>query len=234
MKIILSGVNTNNKGAELMLYAILQEIERKFPNAKVYIPYSRVKKRIDYIRTCVDFRYTPFSKFAYRVHLYGFFKKLHVPLTYYWRNEILRDADWFIDGSGFSFSDQWNINNERVRMWKYKLGALYYRGCKIVFLPQAFGPVKLPNTKKALSVLNDYASAILPREKVSYDYLFHSGVVDMKKVKIYSDFTSLVEGVFPSKHEAVRNGICIIPNMRMIDKGAISFNNYISLLLKNL
>ena len=179
----------------------------------------------------MDFRYTPFSKFAYRVHLYGFFKKPHVPLTYYWRNEILRDADWFIDGSGFSFSDQWNIKNERVRMWKYKLGTLYYQGCKIVFLPQAFGPVKLPNTKKALSVLNDYASAIFPREKVSYDYLFHSGVVDMKKVKIYSDFTSMVEGVFPSKYESFKNGICIIPNMRMIDKGAISFDNYINLLL---
>ena len=33
MKIVLWGVETNNKGAELMLYAILQEIERKFPDA---------------------------------------------------------------------------------------------------------------------------------------------------------------------------------------------------------
>ena len=30
MNFILSGIETKNKGAELMLYAILQEIEKKF------------------------------------------------------------------------------------------------------------------------------------------------------------------------------------------------------------
>ena len=37
MRIVLSGIETNNKGAELMLYAILQEIERKYPNAEVFV-----------------------------------------------------------------------------------------------------------------------------------------------------------------------------------------------------
>lgn len=231
MKIILSGVNTDNKGAELMLYAILHEIEEKYPDAKVYIPYSRVKQGIDYVHTNLNFRYTPFSEFASKAHLYGIAKKMHIPLRYYWKHEIIKDADWFIDGSGFSFSDQWNIKDERVSMWKYKLETLYYSNCKIVFLPQAFGPVEQPNTKKALSILNDYATVIMPRERISYDYLVRSGVIDMKKVITFTDFTSLVEGTFPSRYEALRNGICIIPNMRMIDKGAINFDNYVNLLL---
>ena len=36
-KIVLSGIGFVNKGAELMLYAILQEIENKFPNSVVYL-----------------------------------------------------------------------------------------------------------------------------------------------------------------------------------------------------
>lgn len=35
MKVVLSGVETNNKGAELMLYAILQEIERRSPGSTI-------------------------------------------------------------------------------------------------------------------------------------------------------------------------------------------------------
>lgn len=42
MRIVLSGVETHNKGAELMLYAILQEIERRFPDAEVFINKSAI------------------------------------------------------------------------------------------------------------------------------------------------------------------------------------------------
>ena len=44
MRIVLNGVETNNKGAELMLYAILQEIERKFPDAEVFMPYLALRR----------------------------------------------------------------------------------------------------------------------------------------------------------------------------------------------
>ena len=51
MKIVLSGVETNNKGAELMLYAILQEIERKWPDADVYISQKRIKQGLNYVKS---------------------------------------------------------------------------------------------------------------------------------------------------------------------------------------
>ena len=52
----------------------------------------------------------------------------------------------------------------------------------------------------------------------------------MDRVRLFTDFTSLVEGVFPQKYNHLRNGICIIPNMKMIDKGSISYDDYIHLL----
>ena len=70
----------------------------------------------------------------------------------------------------------------------------------------------------------------MPRENVSYKYLEDSECVDMTKVKLYTDFTSLVEGVFPTRFEHLRNGICIIPNSQMINKGAVSMEKYLNLL----
>lgn len=230
MKIVLWGVETNNKGAELMLYAILQEIERKWPDAIVYIPYSRCKQGLDYVKTSLDLRYTPFSKLVYKSHITGIIRRLHLPSSYLSLTNIVGDADWFIDGSGFAFSDQWNIKDSRVKMWQAMLNKLNSQGCKIVFLPQAFGPVEQPNTKKTLKLISDKANIIMPREQVSYNYLEQSGVVDMRKVSLYTDFTSLVEGVFPSGYERLKDGICVIPNMRMIDKGTISYEDYIKLL----
>ena len=110
------------------------------------------------------------------------------------------------------------------------LKKLYDDNCKNIFLPQAFGPVKKKGTIGVLTVLNRYANALFAREQVSYNYLKDSGVVDMRKVKIYPDFTSLVDGVFPVKYEHLKGGICIIPNMQMIKKGMITYDSYISLL----
>ncbi len=81
-----------------------------------------------------------------------------------------------------------------------------------------------------LAVISKYASVIMPREKVSFNYLKDSNVVDMAKVKVFTDFTSLVEGKFPVKYEHLRNGICIIPNSQMINKGTISMEGYLNLL----
>ena len=136
MKIVLWGVETNNKGAELMLYAILQEIERRHPSATVYIPYIRCKQGLDYVKTNLDFRYTPFSKFLFKVHATKILKILHLPTGWMSLTNIVRDADWFIDGSGFAFSDQFDIQEERVRMWQTMLNGLRKKDCKVIFLPK--------------------------------------------------------------------------------------------------
>lgn len=230
MKIVLSGVETNNKGAELMLYAILQEIERKFPDAKVYIPHSRCLQGLSYIKTSLTFRYTPFSKLIDSLRISRLLLKLHLPVAFLECTSIKRDANWFIDGSGFVFSDQWNPSKDNVRKWEIVLRPLHKRGCKIVFLPQAFGPFEQMNSRKQLSLLSECANLILPREEISYNYLEKSGIVDMRKVTIFPDFTSLVEGVFPVKYDYLKGGICVIPNYQMMDKGKIKYEEYIKLL----
>ena len=227
MKIVLSGVETNNKGAELMLYAILQEIERRFPDAKVYIALSSIKQGLQYIATSVDFRYWPLNKLLRKTHFNGILKRLHLPLI---EGTELMNADYFLDGSGFLFSDQTSLWGTTPERWKRLLKPLYNRGTKIIFLPQAFGPLELEDTKKAIEVIGRFSSVIMPRERISYNFIKSCGLVDMHKVKLFTDFTSLVEGTFPKGYEHLQSGICIIPNVRMIDKGKISYDDYIQLL----
>lgn len=231
MKIILNGVETNNKGAELMLYAILQEIERKHPEAVVYFPAANIRQGKRYVQTSLSIKYLPFSWFVNRLHLGRLFRILHLPTRYLQDIYAIKGADYFIDGSGFHFSDQKkNFTSDKVWKWKHLLGRLNGQGCRIVFLPQAFGPAQKANTLNGLRVLGDYASLIFPREQTSYNYLEQSGVVNMDKVKLFTDFTSLVEGVFPEGYEHLKDGICIIPNLRMIDTGTVSKENYIGLI----
>ena len=230
MKIVLSGVETNNKGAELMFYAILQEIERKYPDAIVYIPYLNIKQGLGYISTSLHLQFTPFSRLVYKTHLTAVFRQLHLPLRWLYRANVVKHADFFMDASGFHFSDQKkNFTPAKVERWKVILKKYSKQGTRIVFLPQAFGPAVKKNTLNGLKCISKYADLIMPREQVSYSYLEQSGVMDMSKVRLQTDFTSLVEGRFPAKYSHLRDGVCIIPNMRMIDTGVCSKEQYVSL-----
>lgn len=234
MRYELSGVETNNKGAELMLYAILQEIERRDKDAVVYMPpppYG-IWQGLNYVKTSVEIRENPylaFIKLGRKLRLTRIFYILHVTRFLMDSGTPLKQIDYYLDASGFRFSDQIPIHPIGIDQIKRKLKGYHKQGTRIIYLPQAFGPVEKQGTKDALSVLSQYSTLMMPREKVSYQYL-HQANVDMKKVKMFTDFTSLVEGSFPEKYKHLTNGICIIPNMRMIDKGVISYEDYISLI----
>jgi len=227
MRIVLTGVETNNKGAELMLYAILQEIERKDPNADIYISPRDIPQGLDYVKTPLKLRYWPYERIINKSHINSILYRLHLPQLL---DSRAVSADYFFDGSGFRFSDQCKLWGTKPEWWEKLLHNMHKNGSKIVFLPQAFGPVAEEPTKRAIKVLGLYSDIIMPREGTSYEYLKDSALVDMKKVRIFTDFTSLVEGVFPTSYEHLKGGVCIIPNVNMIEKGGIGFEEYLNLI----
>lgn len=232
MRIVLNGVETNNKGAELMLYAILQEIEKKYSNAEVFIPYRNVPQGIEFVDTPLKFRYKPLyilKKIAHKFRLGSILRRLGVYCNWIYDLEAVGKTDYFIDGSGFAFSDQWKLTPTAVTAWKKQLAGYKKQGTKIVFLPQAFGPVSLKETKDIIAVLNKYADVIMPRERVSLKYLEECNV-NPSKIALFTDFTSLVHGIIPIKYNHLQGAVCIIPNKRMIDKGTITIENYLKIL----
>ena len=234
MRIVLSGVETHNKGAELMLYAILQEIERRFPDAEVFINKSAILQGRGYVVTPLRLHLTSLQflkRFCIKSKIRGVLRLLHLPIDTFEDYPRVEHVDYLIDGSGFAFSDQWKHTRHTVSYWYNFLKYYHTRKTKIIFLPQAFGPVKMDNTRKLISYLSDFADLIMPREEASMGYLKQCHV-NPQKIKLFSDFTSLVKGQVPGKYAHLRGGVCIIPNLRMIDKGIISLEDYLTMLQK--
>ncbi len=226
-KIVLSGIGFVNKGAELMLYAILQEIENKFPNSVVYLSEA-IPQGYDF-STKLSFK-TQYPIWLKTFKIQGIMERLKLPFyDNFIANKIVKDAKYFIDASGFLFSDQFNLKRENYQYWFKQLAKYKEQGTKIIFLPQAFGPIENKYTKDIIDVICEKADLIFAREKVSLDYL--KQIKQTKdNVLMYPDFTSLIDGIIPSKYSYLSNGICIIPNAKMVSQGIVTIEEYINIL----
>ena len=228
MRILITGTNTINKGAELMLYAILQEIEKVIPNVEVFFPYSGIPEGIKYINTTVNFKKLPgylLYKYFKKLKGEGIFRRLNLKYPYFTDLYPHKNIDVVLDAGGFQFSDQFWIDDITVKRWQNFLTKLHERGCAIIFLPQAFGPFHNPVWYPLIKTLGENADIVMPRENISKTYLSELNF-PTNKLKVYPDFTSLVKGIFPKKYESLKGGIAIIPNTQMIITGKIDKNSY--------
>lgn len=226
MRFFLTGVETNNKGAELMFYAILQEIERKYPGSTVFIDINNISQGVNYINSNVRIISidSKLRRLLYKFHVNGVLQRLHLPLINI--QPSIPEVEYMIDGSGLHFTDQMT-SEYATRGWIKIFKNVKRYNAKIVFLSQGFGPIERDYTRYAVSNLFKYADLVCPREQVSYNYLKKCGNLDMSKAKIYTDFTSLVNGTYPQQYSHLKGAVCVIPNMQMVRKGIVNLDGYI-------
>ncbi|HHX71093.1 MAG TPA: polysaccharide pyruvyl transferase family protein [Gallicola sp.] len=221
MKIQIDGVGTQNKGAELMLYSILEQIEKQHPRATVYfnsntIGHNKIDTTINLIK--------PF-RLQYTFYLRVLLSKLKLPHKYFTTLYPIKNIDLLLDASGFKYGDQWNHSDYFYQSLEQYYKTLKDQKTKIILLPQAFGPFDKNNSRKAIGILNDYVDIIISRDSISTSYLKNSGV-NMNKVYQYPDFTSLTNGEFPERYNEIKGGICIIPNSKMLTHTEYSKKQY--------
>jgi colanic acid/amylovoran biosynthesis protein len=214
MIIEVQGVNFINKGAELMLHAVLQHYKNGENIVAANLRCGNFKQRADaglYHIMWADIVRAPITgpvlDSITRV----------VPKVLRQRLSLVRDSEVnaVLDASGFAFSDQRGVNPSvnmanRSQRWKSQ-------GKKVVLLPQAFGPFEIKVIRDSVLRILDHADLIFARDRISYDYLVDlAGISD--KIKLAPDFTNLVTGQIPPYWNPKSNAFCIIPNYRMIDK----------------
>jgi len=203
-----------NKGAQLMLLAIVRRLRAAQPDA---------------ILTMVPSAPSGSQPFAEMTAL-GLYPKASlnrggiewgnlatvIPSRLRRRYGLILDSevDVVIDAAGFAYSDQWGPAPAKelasaTRRWRR-------RGTKVILLPQAFGPFANVETRKAILSAVDNADLVMPRDSTSYRYLTDvTGERDT--IRQYPDFTNLIDGTAPDGLDSGRIGVALVPNVRMID-----------------
>lgn len=217
----------NNKGAELMLIAIMQNIRKKYPDQLFTMesstkagsqPFNKLQEYLIYPKASLKLNSNDFS---------WIFKVMPNKLLEKFGLVQEKDIDVIFDASGFSYSDQWGplssqILEKDIYRWK-KMKK------KVILMPQAFGPFFNKNVRKSSANAFSLADLIFARDKISYDYLLSLGIKE-NNIHLFPDFTNLVGGTLPHNFNKLDHRICIVPNSRMIDKLSGDDTDYTSFL----
>ena len=109
MKIQIDGIDTKNKGAELMLVAVLEQLEETYPNSEVWLNHTgefNANLLPDFKLDLKTPRMRWLSKWPIKL-----FRRLGrpFPITRLTRFHVRKDIDLLLDAGGFQFSDQWKL-----------------------------------------------------------------------------------------------------------------------------
>ena len=219
MYIEIVGTGQHNKGAEMMLITILQQLkhdEFKF----VFAPSNYSGGYDFYAKLGVYQKFRlPFKSFDFDFMGDLIPKKLRKLYGIVLNKEI----KCVIDASGFRLSEQWGDNfildyyNDIIK-WKKQ-------NKKIILMPQSFGPFIKENNKKLVYEIIQKCDLIFARDANSYKLL--KSINNNNNIFLYPDFTSLLKVKIPSYfNNSKNNKICLVPNKRILDKGNISLEVY--------
>lgn len=216
MIIEIKGVQFVNKGAELMLYAVLQQVEKLWPDAEIALracPNSPYLKRA---------RLGAWQKISLRKHVidlnkftYSLPARVNTSLK---RLGIVTEADidLVLDASGFAYGDQWPLR--QLTHISHEVSRYQANEKPYIFLPQAFGPFSNPALESSIRSHWGKAALIFARDRVSHSHLVRCLGADKQAndvLHLMPDFTNLVKGNRVGLDNADKT-VLIIPNGKMI------------------
>lgn len=232
MKIQIDGTGIKNKGAELMLYCVLEQIEKSYPNAIVYWNDDLMMGSASSIDTPLNLKKSSWQEIAMVLRPFkieGILRRLGLPYRFLTRLHALSNLDLVLDAAGFHYSDQFDIQPEYVANKGKYYRELKANGTKLIFLPQAFGPFTTAEGKKLAKLVVQYGDLVFARDRVSYEYLA-SAVLSDQKILEYPDITIMSSYEIPVELDHLKGRVCLIPNMRMVDKSGLTLDRYLEFL----
>lgn len=204
-----------NKGAELMLYAVLQKVKERYPDATMVMAPSH-RKGSQPFRKLVQLGFYPKAWLWHYGIQWGYFAGiLPKKLREMYGLVLDKEVNVVLDAAGFSYSDHWGKDSSKElalasKRWKKS-------GTKVILLPQALGPFNETEIQPWVKQWVENIDLVFARESDSYRYLT-SLVGEQSKIKLYPDFTNLVEGTLPANYDSSNKRIALVPNYRMVDK----------------
>lgn len=216
MLIEIKGVQFVNKGAELMLHAIVQQVQLLWPNADIVLApnaNSPYKARA----LLGAYQKLPLQKGRLEWHGLGY--ALSPRLRGWLKNRLglvtEADIDVVLDASGFAYGDQWPASSIALLCNEIKRYAK--AGKKYILLPQAFGPFNREADKQRLTRVLRLASLVCARDEQSLQHLA-ALMPNTNNLVRFGDFTNLVKPVVPDNGQQGGQKVLFIPNSNMLSK----------------
>lgn len=222
LNVEVKGISFDNQGACLMLFAIIEEFERRGVAANFVIEYSGTSIK--------GFPHPLWRKARYVRKGLNLLTPLNfVPAFILNRFKLKKcsDVDVVLDASGFSYGDQWNWKVARDRLAS-TIEGLKRRGVPVILLPQALGPFEHAEGRTEFAKIAKHADLIFARDEQSLD--FAAPIVESTKLFLAPDFTPTVKHPSNAEPSKFTDRACIIPNSKMLTKNATESDAYIRFL----
>ncbi|RHW74866.1 polysaccharide pyruvyl transferase family protein [Colwellia sp. RSH04] len=222
LNIEIKGVQFSNKGAELMLVAILQQLDYELGDYQITLSPGRL---LPYEKRAKLGAWQKLSFRRGKIDLTGLLARLPIKVLDFLKRYGLvteKSVDVILDSSGFAYGDQWGeklLSYTENEVWRYKQNNKPY-----IFLPQAFGPFNQTKNRESARGVFSNASLTFPRDEHSYRAVIDSiGLNQFPQIQQMPDFTCLIEPTPFKKYQneyakANAKSLCLIPNNKMISK----------------
>lgn len=204
-----------NKGAELMLRAILERVRPEFPGASLTMAPVFAHQPQPFMKMVDTGMFPKAWLYRYGMHLSDIAKVIPKRYRDLYGVVLDHEVDVVLDAAGFCYSDQWGLRHSKELARSAK--RWYRRGTKVILLPQAFGPFRGRRMRQYITSVADHCDLICVRDAVSFNYLTEVAG-PRRNICEYPDFTNLLNGVVPDMFDKAKHGVAIVPNYRMIDK----------------
>ena len=213
MLIEIKGVQFVNKGAELMLHAIIDKAKELWPDAEICLAPGAMSPHLK-IAEISAFKKINIKKNVIDLNGLSYFvpKFYRDKLKLDWGVVTEADVDVILDASGFAYGDQWStviLKQAAIEAKRMKRKKKHY-----VFMPQALGPFNDKKSQSAAQLAFESASVVFAREKESFNY----ASACTPNVNIYQapDFTNLLSVHSKDSYQGYKNKIAFILNSKMI------------------
>lgn len=210
------GTQTGNKGAQLMLEAIVERFSERFVlSAQTHLTDFDVRSTLGLRQTLHHYRAPRLSQAISDL----------IPRKARGPYGLVADSELsgVLDASGFAYSDQWGASRARTEALFGRRQAA--RGLPKVLLPQAFGPFENSDVRRWTKELLNQSSIVFARDRVSERHL--RAFSPSTRIERSPDFTIGVSAI-PVQLPITAEYFAVVPNARLVDRGGQTRKAYIA------
>jgi polysaccharide pyruvyl transferase WcaK-like protein len=209
MNILIKGVGPHNKGAELMLIAILEQLSSRLPRMRPVIapgigPYVW-RSKLGLYQLFDAKRSGHLGWLRSQLFHQGYRDRFGLVLP--------EQIDAVLDASGYAFGDPWKIEHVDAAAREFERYRRF--GARIILLPQAFGPFKNARIRAASTRILGAADLVFARDQESFA---HCQALLPKHPGLHQapDFTNLLQCSLPRQWIVEPKHVALVPNSKMV------------------